>query len=82
MTAELVKEIRARLDLEGFNSVRLIVSGGLDPGRGLGTSGKTMRRWTALGWGDISATPDQSTSPQISMRWTGRLLRSGVGSRG
>ena len=33
VTAELVKEIRARLDLEGFNSVRLIVSGGLDPGR-------------------------------------------------
>ena len=31
VTAELVKEIRARLDLEGFNSVRLIVSGGLDP---------------------------------------------------
>ena len=33
VTAELVKEIRARLDLEGFNSVRLIVSGGLDPAR-------------------------------------------------
>ncbi len=33
VTAELVKEIRARLDLEGFNSVRLIVSGGLDPER-------------------------------------------------
>ena len=33
VTAELVKEIRARLDLEGFNSVRLIVSGGLDPDR-------------------------------------------------
>ena len=33
VTAELVKEIRARLDLEEFNSVRLIVSGGLDPER-------------------------------------------------
>ena len=33
VTAELVKEIRARLDMEGFNSVRLIVSGGLDPDR-------------------------------------------------
>ncbi len=33
VTAELVKEIRARLDLEGFESVRLIVSGGLDPER-------------------------------------------------
>ena len=33
VTAELVKEIRARLNLEGFNSVRLIVSGGLDPDR-------------------------------------------------
>ena len=33
VTAELVKEIRARLDLEGFNSVKLIVSGGLDPAR-------------------------------------------------
>ena len=33
VTAELVKEIRARLDLEGFQSVRLIVSGGLDPDR-------------------------------------------------
>ena len=33
VTAELVKEIRARLDLEGFQSVRLIVSGGLDPAR-------------------------------------------------
>ena len=33
VTAELVKEIRARLDLEGFQSLRLIVSGGLDPDR-------------------------------------------------
>ncbi len=33
VTAELVKEIRARLDMEGFESVRLIVSGGLDPER-------------------------------------------------
>ena len=31
VTAELVKEIRARLDLEEFNSVRLIVSGGAGP---------------------------------------------------
>ena len=82
VTAELVKEIRARLDLEGFNSVRLIVSGGLDPATAFATSGRTMHRWTASGWGDISATPDRSTSRRIFTRWTGRLLRSGVGSRG
>ncbi len=33
VTADLVKEIRARLDLEGFQHVRIIVSGGLTPDR-------------------------------------------------
>ncbi|TAM77565.1 MAG: hypothetical protein EPN50_01955 [Chloroflexota bacterium] len=33
MTADLVKEVRARLDLEGFTHVRIIVSGGLNPER-------------------------------------------------
>ena len=33
LAVELVKEIRARLDMEGFERVRLIVSGGLDPER-------------------------------------------------
>ncbi|MFC2066595.1 nicotinate phosphoribosyltransferase [Chloroflexota bacterium] len=33
VTSGLVKEVRARLDLEGFNKVKIIVSGGLDPQR-------------------------------------------------
>jgi len=33
VTADLVKEIRARLDLEGFQHVRIIISGGLNPER-------------------------------------------------
>jgi nicotinate phosphoribosyltransferase len=33
VTADLVKEVRARLDLEGFEHVRIIVSGGLNPER-------------------------------------------------
>ncbi|MGH2468325.1 MAG: nicotinate phosphoribosyltransferase [Candidatus Limnocylindrales bacterium] len=33
VTADLVKEVRARLDLEGFAHVRIIVSGGLNPER-------------------------------------------------
>jgi nicotinate phosphoribosyltransferase len=33
VTADLVKEVRARLDLEGFQHVRIIVSGGLTPER-------------------------------------------------
>jgi nicotinate phosphoribosyltransferase len=33
VTADLVKEVRAWLDLEGFQEVQIVVSGGLDPGR-------------------------------------------------
>src|SRR5690606_9533113 len=33
VTPELVAELRARLDLAGFNHVRIMVSGGLDPER-------------------------------------------------
>jgi len=33
VTAELVKEVRARLDLAGFKEVEIFVSGGLDPER-------------------------------------------------
>ena len=33
VTSDLVKEVRARLDLEGFNKVKIFVSGGLDPQR-------------------------------------------------
>jgi len=33
VTAELVNEVRARLDLEGFNKVGIFVSGGIDPER-------------------------------------------------
>jgi len=33
VTAGLVKEVRAWLDLEGFKDVRIVVSGGLDPDR-------------------------------------------------
>ncbi len=33
VTADLVSEVRARLDLEGFNHVKIIVSGGLTPDR-------------------------------------------------
>jgi nicotinate phosphoribosyltransferase len=33
VTAELVKEVRAWLDLEGFKKVQIVVSGGLDPER-------------------------------------------------
>ena len=33
VTAELVKEVRARLDLAGFDKVKIFVSGGLDPER-------------------------------------------------
>jgi len=33
VTAELVKEVRAWLDLEGFKNVKIVVSGGLDPER-------------------------------------------------
>ncbi len=31
VTPELVREVRARLDLEGFNNVKIVVSGGLYP---------------------------------------------------
>ncbi|HYC06420.1 MAG TPA: nicotinate phosphoribosyltransferase [Candidatus Binatia bacterium] len=33
VTADLVKEVRARLDIEGFQHVRIVVSGGLSPER-------------------------------------------------
>lgn len=33
VTPELVKEVRARLDLEGFEHVKIFVSGGVDPER-------------------------------------------------
>jgi nicotinate phosphoribosyltransferase len=33
VTPDLVTEIRARLDLEGFHHVRIVVSGGLNPDR-------------------------------------------------
>jgi nicotinate phosphoribosyltransferase len=33
VTADLVKEVRAWLDLEGFKEVKIVVSGGLDPER-------------------------------------------------
>lgn len=33
VTADLVKEVRARLDLAGFNKVEIFVSGGIDPER-------------------------------------------------
>jgi nicotinate phosphoribosyltransferase len=33
VTADLVKEVRARLDLAGFEEVKIFVSGGLDPER-------------------------------------------------
>ncbi|MFB0559072.1 MAG: nicotinate phosphoribosyltransferase [Dehalococcoidales bacterium] len=33
VTAELVKEVRARLDLAGFKQVKIFVSGGIDPER-------------------------------------------------
>ena len=33
VTADLVKEVRAWLDLEGFKDVKIVVSGGLDPER-------------------------------------------------
>ncbi len=33
VTADLVKEVRARLDLAGFQHVRIFVSGGIDPER-------------------------------------------------
>jgi nicotinate phosphoribosyltransferase len=33
VTADLVKEVRAWLDLEGFRDVKIVVSGGLDPER-------------------------------------------------
>ena len=33
VTADLVKEVRAWLDLEGFKEVKIIVSGGLDSER-------------------------------------------------
>jgi len=33
VTVDLVREVRARLDLAGFNTVKILVSGGLDPER-------------------------------------------------
>jgi nicotinate phosphoribosyltransferase len=33
VTADLVKEVRARLDLEGFKHVKIVISGGLTPER-------------------------------------------------
>src|SRR6185503_14833755 len=33
VTADLVKEVRARLDQEGYNHVKIVVSGGLNPER-------------------------------------------------
>jgi nicotinate phosphoribosyltransferase len=33
VTADLVKEVRARLDVEGFTHVKIVVSGGLSPDR-------------------------------------------------
>ena len=33
VSADLVKEVRARLDLEGFGEVKIFVSGGIDPER-------------------------------------------------
>jgi nicotinate phosphoribosyltransferase len=33
VTVDLVKEVRARLDLDGFNRVNIFVSGGIDPER-------------------------------------------------
>ena len=49
VTADLVKEVRARLDQEGFDHVKIVVSGGLNPERiallqGAGRAGRFVRR--------------------------------------
>ena len=49
VTADLVHEVRARLDQAGFDKVKIIVSGGLDPDRirylqGAGCAGRFLRR--------------------------------------
>ena len=33
VTSDLVKEVRARLNLESYHGVKIVVSGGLDPSR-------------------------------------------------
>ncbi len=56
VTADLVLEVRARLDQAGFGHVRIIVSGGLDPER-IGTSRRPVRRSTRSPWARTSAAP-------------------------
>ena len=48
VTADLVKEVRARLDQEGYHHVKIVVSGGLNPERiallqGAGRAGRLVR---------------------------------------
>ena len=59
VTADLVKEVRARLDQAGFHHVKIIVSGGLDAGADRATSRRPARRSTRTRSGSYisGATP-------------------------
>ena len=82
VTADLVHEVRARLDQAGFDHVKIIVSGGLNPDRiallqGGRRAGRLVRGRLAT-----SAAPRRSTSPATSRRSTASRSPSAGGSPG
>ena len=74
VTAELVHEVRARLDQAGFQHVKIIVSGGLNPGADRATSRRPARRSIRTRSARTSAAPRRSTSPATSRRSTGKPI--------
>ena len=81
VTADLVHEVRARLDQAGFQHVKITVSGGLTPGadrvlQGGRRAGRLVRRRART-----SAARRRSTSPATSRRSTGSRSPSAAGSR-
>jgi nicotinate phosphoribosyltransferase len=78
VTADLVKEVRARLDQAGFGHVKVVVSGGLNASA---TSRSRARRSIRTPSGRTSAVPARSTSPATSRRSTAGRSPSAAGSR-
>ena len=82
VTADLVTEIRARLDQAGFGHVTIMVSGGLTPGPHPVLQGRRARRSTPSPSAATSPAPRPSTSRATSRRSTASRSPSAAGSPG
>ena len=81
VTADLVHEVRARLDQAGFQHVKITVSGGLNPER-IAYFKEAGAPVDSFAVGRTSAARRRSTSPATSRRSTASRSPSAAGSRG